>query len=84
MEDLLLPFVHYIPLSDDMSNILEMFQWAEDHQEECKEISARATEFMEHLWMSNQARADNEHLKEKLAVAYMKQFHEPLAQCAKK
>lgn len=81
MEDLLLPFVHYIPLSNDMSNLIEMYTWAEENQEACKEISARATEFIERLWLSEQARVDNEILKVKLATAYVKQFSKPLAQC---
>ncbi len=58
-----------------------MYNWAEEHQEACKEISARATEFIERLWLSEQARIDNKKLKEKLATTYVKQFHKPLARC---
>jgi len=81
MEDLLLPFVHYVPLADDLSNMLEMIQWAEQHEKACQEISKRATEFMEHLWLDEQAQIDNAHLKQKLATAYVDQFQESLSQC---
>jgi len=66
MEDLLVPFVHYIPLANDYSNLLEMVKWANEHDEACQEISKRATEFMEHLWMSKQAKRDTKYLQKAL------------------
>ena len=81
MEDLLLPFVHYIPLADDYSNLLEMLQWAEQHQDACQVISKRATDFIDKLWLSEQARIDTEILRERLATAYVTQFHAQLATC---
>lgn len=50
MEDLLMPFVHYIPVASDLSNLLEMIEWAKQHDEMCQQISERATEFIERLW----------------------------------
>lgn len=81
MEDLLVPFVHYIPLASDYSNLLEMVKWAEDHDEACKEISKRATEFIEHLWTSEQAKEDTKYLQKELATAYVNQFDSALSQC---
>ena len=81
MEDLLLPFVHYIPLADDYSNLLEMLQWAEQHQDACQVISKRATDFIDKLWLSEQARIDTKILRERLATAYVTQFHAQLATC---
>lgn len=81
MEDLLLPFVHYIPLAPDLSNLLDMVEWAEEHSAACKEIAMRSTEYIERLWLSEQAKADNELLKDMLANAYVSQFQEPLSQC---
>ena len=81
MEDLLLPFVHYIPLADDYSNLLEMLQWAEQHQDACQVISKRATDFIDKLWLSEQARIDTEILRERLATAYVTQFHTQLTTC---
>ena len=57
MKDLLVPFIHYIPLSNDYSNLLQMIKWANVHDDACQEISQRATKlFIEHLWMSKQAK----------------------------
>ena len=81
MEDLLLPFVHYIPLADDYSNLFEMVQWAEEHQDACQVISKRATDFIDKLWLSEQARVDTEILRERLANAYVTQFQTQLATC---
>ena len=82
MEDLLLPFVHYVPLADDYSNLMEMIAWAEDHQEACKMISKRATDFINKLWVSEQAKIDTEILRERLATAYVSQFQKELSQCS--
>ena len=82
MEDLLVPFVHYIPLSNDYSNLLEMIKWAEEHDEACQEISKRATEFIEHLWISEQAQKDTKYLQRALVTSYVNQFDDALSQCA--
>eukprot|EP00956_Cyclotella_meneghiniana_P021632 scaffold39630_cov74-Cyclotella_meneghiniana.AAC.1 len=82
MEDLLIPFVHYIPLADDYSNLLEMLKWAKEHDQACQEISSRATEFMEHLWMSDQAQEDTKYLQKTFATRYASQFGNALTKCA--
>ena len=81
MEDLLVPFVHYIPLANDYSNLLQMMQWAEEHDEACQEISKRATEYMERLWISDQAKKDTEYLRKTLVTSYVKQFDGALSKC---
>ena len=81
MEDLLLPFVHYVPLANDYSNLLEMVKWAEEHDEACQEISKRATEFIEHLWISAQAKRDTKYLQKTLVRSYVNQFDDALSKC---
>lgn len=46
MEDHLEPFVHFIPVRDDFTDIAERFQWAETHADKCKEIIKNANEFV--------------------------------------
>jgi hypothetical protein len=46
MEDMLVPFTHYVPLNDDYSNIKEMFLWCMNNLEKCKNISQNATDYM--------------------------------------
>lgn len=47
MEDVLVPFVHYVPLKDDYSNLIEMVHWARENDEKCKWISRQATLYSE-------------------------------------
>jgi len=33
-----IPWVHYVPIKDDFSNIKEQYEWCESHQKECEEM----------------------------------------------
>jgi hypothetical protein len=46
MEGTLEPFVHYIPIHHDMSNVEEMINWAEEHPNETRLIAERSTLFV--------------------------------------
>ena len=47
MEDKLEPYVHYIPLNDDFSDVDEKLRWAESNQDRCEIISRNATQYIE-------------------------------------
>lgn len=47
MEGLLKPYVHYVPLRDDFSDLDEVVEWCRANQEKCKEITKNATEYMQ-------------------------------------
>ena len=32
------PFVHYVPIKDDFSDLQEKYRWCEEHQEECEKM----------------------------------------------
>ncbi len=36
------PYVHYIPVAEDLSDLLTQFEWANTHEEECQKISENA------------------------------------------
>jgi hypothetical protein len=84
MEDLLVPFVHFIPLEDDYSNILEMVHWAQENDEKCKWISDQATLYMEQLWTSQTAKRENAFIVQNLSMAYRDQFGKALESCAQR
>ena len=44
--DLLEPWVHYIPIKEDISDLKEKMEWAEAHPEEAQRISEHATAFV--------------------------------------
>jgi len=39
------PYVHYIPIKKDLSDLNEKIEWAENHPEECREIAKNAYQF---------------------------------------
>jgi len=47
MEDKLMPYVHYIPVKDDHSDLEEVYNWALTHEKKCMEISKNAKAFIE-------------------------------------
>lgn len=52
-----LPWVHYIPFKEDLSDIFEKLQWAKEHDEEAKRIAENGRQFAkenimpEHLYL---------------------------------
>ena len=39
---LLQPYIHYIPIKSDLSDLLEKIKWCIDNDEKCKEIANNA------------------------------------------
>jgi len=42
----LIPFEHYIPIKEDLSDLLEKVEWAKEHDDEAKRIAKQSTEFV--------------------------------------
>ena len=83
MEDILVPFVHYVPVNDDYSNLMEMVEWARENDEKCKWISRQATLYMKRLWMTKEAQNDYHEIQKQLANKYIEQFGDALQTCRK-
>lgn len=48
------PYVHYVPIQNDLSNLIEQIQWAQTHDAECKQIANNAFIFAkENLMMED-------------------------------
>jgi hypothetical protein len=45
--DLLKPFIHYVPVSKDLSDIYDKIRWCKNNDEKCKEIALNAKNFYE-------------------------------------
>jgi len=84
MEGLLVPYVHYIPVNNDGSDLEEKLQWARENDATCKWISEQATEYMDKLWLSDRAREDNIVIRNELANLYHEQFGKALHECYKR
>ena len=46
MEGLLQPYIHYIPLQDDYSDLDEILIWCQNNDEKCQKIVKNANIFM--------------------------------------
>jgi len=55
MEGLLQPYVHYVPLKDDFSDLPEIIEWCKLNDDKCKEISINST-----VWMQQFMNLDTE------------------------
>jgi hypothetical protein len=70
MEARLEPFVHYIPIRSDMSNVEEMLRWAEDHPEKTRMIAERSSLFIYDLLFHPQAIKD----EQSIMISIMERF----------
>lgn len=49
-----LPYTHYIPIKDDMSDLQEKYRWCEEHPEECEKIVENSKQLFQKIFrMSN-------------------------------
>ena len=72
MEELLEPWVHYIPVHANLSNLEEMIRWVGANDKHAQQIAERATLFIFDLWMSPEAKIDNEAVKYGIVDRYRK------------
>ena len=81
MESKLVPYVHYVPVKRDGSDLLSQLEWAKKNDEKCKWISEQATSYMESLWLSDQAQKDLIIIKHMMGKMYHEKFNKALAVC---
>lgn len=70
MEELLIPWVHYIPLKEDATDANDKMQWVLDHDDEARRISERATLWMEDLCFHPDAEQDDRLIMEDMLRRY--------------
>ena len=78
MEELLEPWVHYVPLADDLSDVHEKMQWILDHDEEAQEIAHRSKLWIADLVLHPDAAHDEEVIFDEILRRYRAHFrHQP-------
>jgi Glycosyl transferase family 90 len=70
MEELLEPWVHYIPMHPDGSNAEEMVRWVVDNDKAAQEIAERATLFIYDLLYHPDAASDDHKIKHDIVRRY--------------
>jgi hypothetical protein len=76
MEELLQPWVHYIPLKNDASDLEQKMQWVLDHDDKAKRISERATLWMEDMCFHPDAAREDRLIMEEMLKRYSAHFVE--------
>lgn len=74
MEEILQPYVHYIPLNDDLTNVEEQVQWMIDHDAEAEQIANNGRLWMTDLIFHPDAAKDTENILDETFRRYMQHF----------
>lgn len=74
MEELLEPWIHYVPLKEDASDVEIQMQWVLDNDDEARQISHRGTLWMEDLIFHPDAVREETLIKEELLRRYFAHF----------
>ena len=74
MEELLEPWVHYVPLSDDLSDVEEKMQWILEHDKEAQEIAHRSKLWIADLVLHPDASRDEDVIFDEILRRYRAHF----------
>jgi hypothetical protein len=74
MEELLIPWLHYVPLNDEATDVEGKMQWILDHESDAKRISYAATLWMQDLVFHPDAAEDDRWIQEEMLRRYQMHF----------
>jgi hypothetical protein len=74
MEELLIPWVHYIPIQSDLSDVEERVQWILEHDAQAQEIARRGRLWMTDLVFHPDSKRDNDWIIDETFRRYIKHF----------
>mmetsp|Transcript_7492 Transcript_7492/g.10325 ORF Transcript_7492/g.10325 Transcript_7492/m.10325 type:complete len:634 (-) Transcript_7492:200-2101(-) len=74
MEGLLKPFVHYVPVKSDLSNLEEQISWAESNPEDASRVAQRSTLFIYDLLFHPDALRDEQLVLKGMVERYENNF----------
>lgn len=81
MEEKLVPYVHYIPLKPDLSDLQSQLEWARSHDAESHQIMLQSRHYIERLVTSPIAQSETQLILEEMAQRYNRQFGSILTSC---
>jgi hypothetical protein len=74
MEERLIPWVHYVPIDQELSDVKEKIQWVLEHDKEAQLISERATLWMHDLLFHEDATSDEKKIFREILRRYKSHF----------
>lgn len=69
-----MPWIHYVPLNDDATDVEEKMKWILDHESDAKRISYAATLWMQDLVYHPDAAEDDRWIQEEMLKRYRMHF----------
>jgi hypothetical protein len=76
MEELLVPFVHYVPLRSDLSDAQEQMQWILDNDVQAQKIAQTGKQWVHDLLFHQDATQDNELVNREILKRYQMHFEQ--------
>ena len=70
METKLQPFVHYLPINNDLSNVKEIVEWDEENLDQTLLVSKRSTQYVNDLLYHPDAIQDERLVMERIMDLY--------------
>lgn len=70
MESKLEPYIHYLPLNDELDNLEELMSWAQNNDDKCHEIAKNGKMYMTQFFDHNREKD----IQEKLLIRYSELF----------
>ena len=74
MEERLIPWIHYVPLNDEATDVEEKMQWIIEHESDAQRISYAATLWMQDLVFHPDAAEDDRWIQEEMLKRYQMHF----------
>jgi hypothetical protein len=74
MEEMLEPWVHYIPLNKNLSDVEEKMQWVIDHDEKAQVIARRGALWIKDLLLHPDTEKEDERIYDEILRRYWKHF----------
>ncbi|KAG7365518.1 glycosyl transferase family 90 protein [Nitzschia inconspicua] len=81
MEELLVPYIHYVPLWQNHSNLPQQLEWARTHDEDCRKMALYSRHYMERLVTSPQAQQETLEILAGIDRIYQEQYGSLLQEC---
>lgn len=74
MEELLVPWVHYVPLNEDLSDVEEKCRWVLDNQEKAQEIAHAGKLWISDLVFHPESHTDENMILDQMLYRYKQHF----------
>mmetsp|Transcript_8814 Transcript_8814/g.21514 ORF Transcript_8814/g.21514 Transcript_8814/m.21514 type:complete len:711 (-) Transcript_8814:112-2244(-) len=74
LQEWMQPYVHYLPIYPNLTNVEQQFQWIVKHDLEAQQIANRSSLWMQDLLLGPEARRDNDQIAHEILDRYGRHF----------